>query len=202
MNILPAETARELKENGKAKAKQYASVTVLFSDIVSFTQIAETLSATELVTLLDDCFRGFDKIALKHGIEKIKTIGDAYMCVGGLPLPNDTHAYNVVSAGLEMQDFVKNYNRTLAKRGIPDLAIRIGIHTGPVVAGIVGSTKFAYDIWGDTVNLAARMESGGAPGQVNISRSTYNRVKDQFEFEQRGKIVIKNKDATEMYFVI
>ena len=101
-----------------------------------------------------------------------------------------------------MQDFVKNYNRTLAKRGIPDLAIRIGIHTGPVVAGIVGSTKFAYDIWGDTVNLAARMESGGAPGQVNISRSTYNRVKDQFEFEQRGKIVIKNKDATEMYFVI
>jgi len=202
LNILPAETARELKENGKAKAKQHPSVTVLFSDIVSFTQIAEALSAPELVTLLDDCFRGFDKIALKYGIEKIKTIGDAYMCVGGLPLANDTHAYDVVRAGLEMQEFIKNYNRTLEQRGIPDLAIRIGIHTGPVVAGIVGSTKFAYDIWGDTVNLAARMESGGAAGQVNISRSTYDRVKDQFEFEQRGKIVIKNKDATEMYFVI
>ncbi len=201
LNILPAETARELKENGKAKAKQYASVTVLFSDIVSFTQVAEALSATELVTLLDDCFRGFDKIALKYGIEKIKTIGDAYMCVGGLPVPNTTHAYDVVRAGMEMQAFVKNYNRTLAERGIADLAIRIGIHTGPVVAGIVGSTKFAYDIWGDTVNLAARMESGGAAGQVNISRTTYEAVKDKFSFEERGKIMVKNKGAIEMYFV-
>lgn len=201
LNILPAETARELKENGKAKAKQYASVTVLFSDIVSFTQIAEALSATELVTLLDDCFRGFDKIALKYGIEKIKTIGDAYMCVGGLPVANETHAYDVVRAGIEMQEFVKNYNLTLATRGLSDLAIRIGIHTGPVVAGIVGSTKFAYDIWGDTVNLAARMESGGAAGQVNISRTTYEQVKDRFSFEERGKIVVKNKGALEMYFV-
>ncbi len=201
LNILPAETARELKENGKAKAKQYGSVTVLFSDIVSFTQIAETLSATELVTLLDDCFRGFDKIALKYGIEKIKTIGDAYMCVGGLPVPNETHAYDVVRAGIEMQAFVKDYNYTLAERGIANLAIRIGIHTGPVVAGIVGSTKFAYDIWGDTVNLAARMESGGAAGQVNISRTTYEKVKDKFAFEERGKIEVKNKGAIEMYFV-
>ncbi len=201
LNILPAETARELKENGKAKAKQYASVTVLFSDIVSFTQIAEAFSATELVTLLDDCFRGFDKIAIKYGIEKIKTIGDAYMCVGGLPVPNETHAYDVVRAGIEMQAFVKNYNRTLAERGLSDLAIRIGIHTGPVVAGIVGSTKFAYDIWGDTVNLAARMESGGAAGQVNISRTTYEQVKDRFSFEERGKIKVKNKGAIEMYFV-
>jgi len=201
LNILPAETARELKENGKAKAKQYSSVTVLFSDIVSFTQIAETLSATELVTLLDDCFRGFDKIALKYGIEKIKTIGDAYMCVGGLPVPNDTHAYDVVRAGIEMQVFIKNYNQVLSKRGITDLAIRIGIHTGPVVAGIVGSTKFAYDIWGDTVNLAARMESGGGADQVNISRTTYEAVKGRFSFEERGKIVVKNKGAIEMYFV-
>lgn len=201
LNILPAETARELKQNGKAKAKQYASVTVLFSDIVSFTQVAEALSATELVTLLDDCFRGFDKIALKYGIEKIKTIGDAYMCVGGLPVPNDTHAYDVVQAGIEMQAFVKNYNHTLAERGIADLAIRIGIHTGPVVAGIVGSTKFAYDIWGDTVNLAARMESGGTASQVNISRTTYEKVKDKFTFEERGKILVKNKGAIEMYFV-
>lgn len=201
LNILPAETARELKENGKTKAKQYASVTVLFSDIVSFTQIAETLSATELVTLLDDCFRGFDKIALKYGIEKIKTIGDAYMCVGGLPVPNDTHAMDVVKAGMEMQEFVKNYNQTLAARGISALAIRIGIHTGPVVAGIVGSTKFAYDIWGDTVNLAARMESGGAAGQVNISRTTYELVKNKFAVEERGKILVKNKGAIEMYFV-
>ena len=201
LNILPAETARELKENGKAKAKQYGSVTVLFSDIVSFTQIAEAFSATELVTLLDDCFRGFDKIALKYGIEKIKTIGDAYMCVGGLPVPNQTHAYDVVSAGIEMQAFIKNYNQTLKERGLSELAIRIGIHTGPVVAGIVGSTKFAYDIWGDTVNLAARMESGGAAGQVNISRTTYEAVKDRFIFEERGKIEVKNKGAIEMYFV-
>ena len=201
LNILPAETARELKENGKAKAKQYASVTVLFSDIVSFTQVAEALSATELVTLLDDCFRGFDKIALKYGIEKIKTIGDAYMCVGGLPVSNETHAYDVVRAGIEMQAFVKDYNYTLAEREIANLAIRIGIHTGPVVAGIVGSTKFAYDIWGDTVNLAARMESGGAAGQVNISRTTFEAVKDKFTFEERGKIEVKNKGAIEMYFV-
>lgn len=201
LNILPAETARELKENGKAKAKQYASVTVLFTDIVSFTQIAEVLPATELVTLLDDCFRGFDKIALKYGIEKIKTIGDAYMCVGGLPVPNKTHAHDVVSAGIEMQAFVKSYNQILAERGLPDLAIRIGIHTGPVVAGIVGSTKFAYDIWGDTVNLAARMESGGAAGQVNISHTTYEQVKNQFSFKERGKIKVKNKGAIEMYFV-
>lgn len=201
LNILPAETAKELKENGKAKAKQYDSVTVLFSDIVSFTQIAEAFSATELVTLLDDCFRGFDKIALKYGIEKIKTIGDAYMCVGGLPVPNQTHAYDVVSAGIEMQAFVQNYNQTLAERGLSELAIRIGIHTGPVVAGIVGSTKFAYDIWGDTVNLASRMESGGAAGQVNISRTTYEAVKDRFLFKERGKIEVKNKGAIEMYFV-
>lgn len=201
LNILPAETARELKENGKAQAKQYESVTVLFSDIVSFTQIAEALSAAELVNLLDDCFRGFDKITQKYGIEKIKTIGDAYMCVGGLPVQNETHAADVVQAGLEMQAFIKNYNIELVERNFPPLAIRIGIHTGPVVAGIVGSTKFAYDIWGDTVNLAARMESAGEAGRVNISAKTYTQVHGKFTLLERGKIKIKNKEAAEMYFV-
>jgi len=200
LNILPAETARELKENGKAQAKQYESVTVLFSDIVSFTQIAEALSAGALVNLLDDCFRGFDQITQKHGIEKIKTIGDAYMCVGGLPLPNQTHAVDVVQAGLEMQEFVKKYNIQLKSQKLPPLAIRIGIHTGPVVAGIVGSTKFAYDIWGDTVNLASRMESAGEAGRVNVSRTTYEKVRGKFTLMERGKIEIKNKKAAEMYF--
>lgn len=201
LNILPAETARELKENGKAKAKHFDSVTVLFSDIVSFTQIAESLKAEELVALLDDCFHGFDAIMKKHQVEKIKTIGDAYMCVGGLPVPNKTHAADVVKAGLEMQAFMEDFNQKRKKANQPAFQLRIGIHTGPVVAGIVGSTKFAYDIWGDTVNLASRMESSGEAGKVNISETTYALIKNDFSITSRGKILAKGKGEVEMYFV-
>jgi len=200
LNILPSETAKKLKEDGKAPAQHYESVSVLFTDIQSFTQIAEQLSATDLVETLDTCFRAFDEITTKHNIEKIKTIGDAYMCAGGLPSPNNTHPKDVLNAALEMQDFMKSFNKKQENRDLPPFRIRIGIHTGPVIAGIVGNKKFAYDIWGDTVNLAARMESGGEPGKVNISRSTYELVKDDFKCIPRGKISVKNKGEVEMFF--
>ncbi len=200
LNILPSETAKELKENGKAPAQYYESVTVLFTDIQSFTQIAEQLTPEALVAALDECFRSFDKITTKFNIEKIKTIGDAYMCAGGLPISNQTHSQDVIKAAFEMQLFMDNFNIRNQKTGLPPFRIRIGIHTGPVVAGIVGNKKFAYDIWGDTVNLAARMESGGEPGKINISRSTYELVKNDFTCIPRGKISVKNKGEVEMFF--
>ncbi|MEM9822769.1 MAG: adenylate/guanylate cyclase domain-containing protein [Bacteroidota bacterium] len=200
LNILPAETAAELKAHGQSKARKYDSVTVLFSDIKSFTQIAEQMSPEELVKELDVCFRAFDKITDQYGIEKIKTIGDAYMCAGGLPTPNKTHPHDVVKAALDMQQFMTQHQKDQQSKGKPPFEIRIGIHTGPVVAGIVGNNKFAYDIWGDTVNLASRMESGGAVGKVNISRATYELIKKDFDCQARGKFSVKNKGELEMYF--
>lgn len=201
LNILPEATAEELKTHGKAKAQRYESVTVLFTDFKSFTQIAEKLSPEDLVAELDECFREFDRITERHGVEKIKTIGDAYMCAGGLPLPNDTHPIDVVNVALEMVAFMESYAARRRARGLPVFEIRIGIHTGPVVAGIVGSRKFAYDIWGDTVNLASRMESSGEPGRVNISAKTYEQVGTLFRCTSRGKVEAKNKGEVEMYFV-
>lgn len=201
LNILPSETAEELKTNGSAKAKSYESVTVLFTDFKSFTQIAEQLSPEELVAELDECFRAFDDITSRFGIEKIKTIGDAYMCAGGLPSRNTTHPVDVVEAALEIQRFMQERKERFLKLGKQTFDTRIGIHTGPVVAGIVGNRKFAYDIWGDTVNTAARMEASGAIEKVNISSTTYELIKDQFECAYRGKIEAKNKGAIDMYFV-
>lgn len=201
MNILPASTALELKTTGAAKAKQYDSVSVLFTDFKNFTQIAEKLNAEELVAELDHCFKGFDAITTKYGIEKIKTIGDAYMCAGGIPDVNQTHPMDTVLAALEMVKFLHDYQLPKIKQGQPYFEVRIGIHTGPVVAGVVGTRKFAYDIWGDTVNLAARMESSGEPGKVNISESTFELVKDHFKCIHRGKIDAKNKGQIDMYFV-
>jgi adenylate cyclase len=201
LNILPAATAKELKLHGKTQAKKYESVSVLFTDFKSFTQIAERMSPEDLVAELDECFRAFDRITAKHNVEKIKTIGDAYMCVGGLPEANDTHPRDVVAAALEMQEFMRSFNGRQQKRGNPVFHCRIGIHTGPVVAGVVGSRKFAYDVWGDTVNMAARMESSGEPGEVNISESTYLLVKDVFTCVPRGRISAKNKGEVDMYFV-
>ncbi len=196
LNILPEETATELKEKGTAKARRYESVTVLFSDFKGFTKIAEKLTPEELVAELHACFSGFDVIMDKYNVEKIKTIGDAYMAVGGLPEPNQTHPQDVINAALEMQQFMDNRKQT-----IETFDMRIGIHTGPVVAGVVGNRKFAYDIWGDAVNLAARMESSGEPGRVNISEDTLALVKDQFKWTSRGKIPAKNKGEVEMFFV-
>jgi len=193
LNILPAETARELKANGKAKAKHYEQVTVMFTDFKGFTTIAEKLSAEELVSELDFLFKKFDEIISKYPIEKIKTIGDAYMCAGGLPSPNKTNASDVVSAAIEIQNWMTVQNNKWQ--------LRIGIHTGSVTAGVVGNKKFAYDIWGDAVNTASRMESSGEAGKINISGATHQLVRDKFTCEFRGKIPAKNKGEIEMYFV-
>jgi class 3 adenylate cyclase len=201
LNILPEATAEELKTHGKAKAQRYESATVLFTDFKSFTQIAEHMEPEDLVAELDECFREFDRITEKHGVEKIKTIGDAYMCAGGLPRVNQSHPLDVVLVAIEMISFMEYYAARRRARGLPVFEVRIGIHTGPVVAGIVGSRKFAYDIWGDTVNLASRMESSGEPGRINISAATYEHVKDQFRCISRGKVQAKNKGEVEMFFV-
>jgi len=200
-NILPDETAEELKSTGEAQAKHFDEVTVLFTDFKNFTQISEKLSATELVKVIHFCYSEFDKIISNHNLEKIKTIGDSYMCAGGLPVANTTHAFDAVSAALEMRDFINEEKQKRDSEGSPFFEIRIGCHTGPVVAGIVGIKKFAYDIWGDTVNIAARMESSGEAGKVNISGATYEQVKDNFRCGYRGKIEAKNKGVIDMYFV-
>jgi adenylate cyclase len=201
LNILPAEVAEELKDTGISKARSFDEVTVMFTDFKGFTQISEKLGAEKLVAEIDYCFSAFDRIIQKHGLEKIKTIGDSYMCVGGLPKKNKTHAADTVLAALEIRDFMANHNKEKIAKGDLPFEIRIGTNTGPVVAGIVGLKKFAYDIWGDTVNLASRMESSGKEGEVNISGSTYELVKDKFTCSHRGKIITKNKGEVDMYFV-
>lgn len=201
LNILPEETAEELKATGSAKAKSFDQVSVMFTDFKNFTQASELLTAEELVQEINYCYSEFDKIISKYNIEKIKTIGDSYMCAGGLPVSNTTHPVDVIKAGLEMQEFIVRHKEDRIARGQPYFDLRLGIHTGPVVAGIVGIKKFAYDIWGDTVNTASRMESSGQIGKVNISGTTYELVKDRFVFTPRGKVEAKNKGQIDMYFV-
>ncbi len=201
LNILPAETARELQADGQAKPRYYESASVLFTDFKGFSSIAGKLSPQELVSELNDYFMAFDEIITSYHLEKIKTIGDAYMCAGGIPTVNETHALDTVHAALAMQDFMKKRGEELQAKGLPAWELRIGIHTGPVVSGVVGKKKYAYDIWGDTVNIASRMESNGEPGKVNISASTYERVRHVFECEYRGKISAKNIGEIDMYFI-
>ncbi|MBK6830930.1 MAG: hypothetical protein IPG92_09450 [Flavobacteriales bacterium] len=203
LNILPAEVANELKAKGHADAKHFDQVTILFTDFKGFTEASEKLSPQELVEELNTCFKAFDGIITARGIEKIKTIGDAYMCAGGLPVPASSTPAGVVQAALEMQAFMIARKKERDAAGMPFFEMRVGIHTGPVVAGIVGVKKFAYDIWGDTVNTASRMESSGEVGQVNISEATYVLVKDEpgLTFTPRGKVQAKGKGEMEMYFV-
>lgn len=201
LNILPEEVAEELKETGSAKAKSFENVTVLFTDFEKFTEISQRLTAQELVAEINYCYSEFDKIITNFGIEKIKTIGDSYMCVGGLPTPNDSHAIDIVNAGIAFQEFIRKNKEERIKQNKPYFELRLGIHTGPVVAGIVGIKKFAYDIWGDTVNTASRMETSGEVGRVNISGSTYEYVKDSFYCTYRGKIEAKYKGEIDMYFI-
>ncbi len=201
LNILPAEIAQELKDSGKSKAKNYERATVLFADIKNFTGAAESMNPEQLVEEIDFYFQKFDNIVGKYNIEKIKTIGDAYLCVGGLPVPDHDNAINVVQAALDMQIFMEQVQQQRKQEGKIYFEIRIGIHTGPLVAGIVGLRKFAYDIWGDTVNVAARMEQHGEEGRINITGSTYELVKDKFACTYRGKIEAKNKGEIDMYFV-
>lgn len=192
-NILPAEIAEELKWNGKSEAKLYNQVSVLFTDFVNFTGISEQMSPTELVREIHSYFTAFDTIMERNGVEKIKTIGDAYLAVCGLPNENPNHAKHIINAALEIQKYMRENNSKFQ--------IRIGIHSGPVVAGIVGVKKYAYDIWGDTVNTAARMEQNSLPGKINVSGATYNLIKDYFPCQYRGKINVKNKGEIDMYFV-
>jgi len=203
LNILPADIAEELKENGRADARDFDMVSILFSDFKNFTQHSAQLSAAELVKEINVCFEAFDGIMEKYGIEKIKTIGDAYMAAGGLPVPSDDSVKSTVLAALDMQEFIMSRKAAQAALGEPAFEMRIGIHTGPVVAGIVGVKKFQYDIWGDAVNTASRMESNSMPGKVNISENTYNLLKNDpdLSFESRGKIQVKGKGELEMYFV-
>lgn len=201
LNILPGEVAEELKLKGHAEARMFDEVTVLFTDFQDFTRISETMAPTELVEEIHACFMVLDRIIDKYGIEKIKTIGDSYMCAGGLPVVNRTHASDVVGAGLEIQEFIRKRIAEKTAEGKESFHIRIGIHSGPVVAGIVGIRKFAYDIWGDTVNTASRMESSGEAERVNISGTTYELVKDKFHCTYRGKLKVKGKGELDMYFV-
>jgi class 3 adenylate cyclase len=201
LNILPNETAEELKITGKATARKYELVTVLFTDFVDFTQISEELTAEEIVEQINFCFSGFDNILDKYNIEKIKTVGDSYMCAGGLPVINTSNPRDVMNAAIEIRHFMENYNGERAKAGKCLFRIRIGIHSGSVVAGVVGVKKFAYDIWGDTVNIASRMESASEPDRINISGSTYELLKGKFSFEYRGRIQAKHKGEIDMYFL-
>jgi len=198
LNILPQETAEELKQFGSAKARSFEMVTVMFTDFKGFTAVAEKLGAEQLVQEINEYFVAFDGILQRHGVEKIKTIGDAYMAAGGLPTPKATHAVDVVKAALDIQAFIREQKM---KKGGAAFDIRIGIHSGPVVAGIVGVKKFAYDIWGDTVNTAARMESSGVAGKINISAATYELVKEHFRCMPRGKVNAKGKGEIDMYFL-
>ncbi len=201
LNILPTEVAEELKSKGQADARLMDEVTVLFTDFRAFTEISEKLTAKELVSEINEYFSSFDVIMDKYGIEKIKTIGDSYMAAGGLPSPNKTHPEDVVNAALEIQKYVLKHKVERESQGKPYFEVRIGIHSGPVVAGIVGIKKFQYDIWGDTVNTASRMESSGEAGKVNISGTTYELVRDKFTCIHRGKIKAKGKGEVDMYFV-
>jgi class 3 adenylate cyclase len=208
LNILPGEVAEELKTTGYAQTKAYTMVTVMFTDFKDFTSVSEKVSAELLVEEIHYCFSMFDKIIQKYTIEKIKTIGDAYLCAAGLPVSNYTHALDIVNAAIEIRDFMLKRKAEKEAKGEIPFVLRVGIHTGPVVAGVVGIKKYAYDIWGDTVNLAARMEQNCEPGKINISGATYELVKDlptglsgKFRFEHRGKIEAKNKGQVDMYYV-
>jgi len=201
LNILPFEVARQLKSKGVAKPRNYKNTTVLFLDFVNFTKLTKSLSPLDLVTTLDSYFKRFDDIIESHFIEKIKTIGDAYMCVGGLPLRNRSNPFDMILAGLEMQKIVSEIiEETKTEEGLK-WECRIGIHSGSVMAGVVGKKKYIYDIWGHTVNIAARMQEEGESGMVNISGDTYDYVQDYFDCIYRGKIPVKNAEDVDMYFV-
>ena len=201
LNILPKEVAYELQTSGESKPRQFEEVSILFTDFKGFTSIADKLSPGELVEDLNECFIAFDSIIEKYNLEKIKTIGDSYMCAGNIPSPTDDHAYKIIKAALEIQAFMEEHNIRRADRGLQAWEIRIGAHIGPVVAGVVGKKKYAYDIWGGAVNIASRMESNGTPGRVNISAHIYEVIKDRFQCTYRGKIYAKNLGDLDMYYV-
>jgi adenylate cyclase len=200
LNILPLQIAEELKYTGRVKPVYHSSASVLFTDFENFSKIAELMSPEELVEELDYCFSYFDRIIERYNLEKLKTIGDSYMCCGGIPQANHTHALDTIMAALQIQKFMSLRKANKIKQNQPYWDIRIGIHSGSLLSGVIGKKKFVYDVWGDTVNLASRMESSGVAGQINISQATFELVKDSFE-EHRGKILAKNMGEVDMYLI-
>lgn len=202
LNILPPPIADELKRTNAVEPRYFDSVSVLFTDFVGFTHLAERLTPEQLIEQLDHYFTVFDSVVERYGLEKLKTIGDSYMCAGGIPTPSATHAVDIVRAALDMQAFFAAEHAGGAENEeLYGCRMRLGIHTGPLMAGVVGRKKFVYDVWGDTVNLASRLESSGVPGKVNISKATYDLVNAHFECEYRGKIAAKHKGDVDMYLV-
>lgn len=201
LNILPKDIASELKEHAKVQTRKFDECTVCFTDFINFSRISQILSPEELISALDECFKAFDDIISKYNVEKIKTIGDSYMCAAGVPISNKSHAKDAVMAAIEMVKFLDKWNKEREDQGLERFDARIGIHTGPIIAGVVGVKKFAYDIWGDTVNVAARMESQSEAQKINISQSTYDLIKGEFSCESRGSMDVKNMRDLEMYFV-
>ena len=197
LNILPRPIADRLKSGERTIADNYSAVTVMFADLVGFTQFSSRTNAGELVTMLNQIFTAFDRLVERHGLEKIKTIGDSYMVVGGLPIARNDHAIAVAEMALELLEAIAIINREVGS----ERAIRIGINSGPVVAGVIGRKKFSYDLWGSTVNLAARLESGGMPGQIHVSQSSYEALKDHFDFTERGVIHAKGVGDITTYFL-
>ena len=201
LNILPAKIAEELKSENEVEPRYYDSVTIMFTDFKGFTRLAEASEPRTLVNDLNHYFSAFDDIIERHGLEKLKTIGDAFMCAGGLPEENQHHSVNACRAAMEIQEFMTRVNIQREKMRLAPWELRIGIHTGPVMAGVVGKKKFTYDIWGDAVNVAALMESNGEVGRIVISESTFHGVKNEIACEHRGPIEGKNKGTLDTYFV-
>jgi PAS domain S-box-containing protein len=198
LNILPKPIAEQLKQFEGSLAQQFAEATILFADIVGFTPLSAQMRPLELLNLLNEIFSVFDQLAEKHGVEKIKTIGDAYMVAGGLPIPKDNHAEAIAQMALDMQQAIHNFQAQQGK----SFQIRIGINTGPVVAGVIGIKKFSYDLWGDAVNVASRMESSGVPGRIQVTAATKERLQDKYLFEERGAIAVKGKGKMITYWLI
>ncbi|MEB3162041.1 MAG: adenylate/guanylate cyclase domain-containing protein [Prochlorothrix sp.] len=198
LNILPVSIAQRLKQNPDAIADAFPDVSVLFADLVDFTRLAATQESRDLVAMLNRIFSCFDDLTVKHNLEKIKTIGDAYMVVGGLPPHRSDHAIAVARLALEMQDVMLQLQAELPH----PLCLRIGIHLGPVTAGVIGKTKFSYDLWGDTVNVASRMESTGLPDRIQVTENVYHRLAAHFGFEKRGSIAVKGRGEMTTYFLL
>jgi adenylate cyclase len=201
LNVLPREIAAELKREGRVEPHHYDHATVLFTDFVGFTRIAESLTPAQLIARLDEAFQEFDRIVQTHRLEKIKTIGDAYLAVGGIPRENSTHALDCALAALELVRATERLRQRHEAAGEPAWSLRVGLHSGPLVAGVIGTEKFAYDVWGDTVNTASRLESSGIPGQINLSAATQQELAEFFECESRGRIEAKGKGELEMFLL-
>lgn len=200
-NIFPQKIAEEILADGYVEARRYTEATVLFTDFVGFTSYSESVKPMELVRQLDEIFSMFDSIILHQNVEKIKTTGDSYMCVAGVPVASETQAEDMVRVALEFREYVALYRKIKKYEGKDFPNIRIGIHTGPVVAGMVGVSRMVYDVWGDTVNVAQRTEAASESGRVNISEALYEKVKDKFRFTERGIVEMKGKQPMRMYFV-